>query len=54
VDAMVMPLMTADPDFDKGKELSWQLVDDPFTPDPDKSLEENGVQHKNTIALIGA
>lgn len=54
VEGVAMPLMTSDPDFDTAKELSWQLVDDPFTPDPDKSLEENGIQHKNTIALIGA
>lgn len=54
VGGMVMPFVTSDPDFDQTKEVSWQLVDDPFTPDPEKSLEENGVQHKYTIALIGA
>lgn len=46
----------SDPDFDRSAEpCPGQLVDDAFTPDPDKSLEENGIRHKqSTIALIGA
>ncbi|NLT29984.1 MAG: phenol hydroxylase [Propionibacterium sp.] len=54
VENMVMPYVTSDPDFDAGKEITWQLVDEDFTPDPEKSLAENGVQHKHTISLIGA
>lgn len=54
VGGMVMPFVTSDPDFDTSKPLTWKLVDDDFTPDPDKSLEENGVKHKNTVTLIGA
>lgn len=54
VAGMVMPYVTSDPDFDASKPLSWKLVDDDFTPEADKSLEENGVRHKNTVILIGA
>ena len=54
VDGMVMPYVTSDPDFDQSKDLSWTLIGEAFSPDPEKSLDENGVQHKNTIALIGA
>lgn len=54
VEGMVLPWVSSDPDFDKGKELSWKLVDAEFSPKPDASLEENGVKHKNTISLIGA
>jgi phenol hydroxylase P4 protein len=54
VEGMVLPWVSSDPDFDASKPLSWKLVDDEFTPDPAKSLAENGVQHKNTIALLGA
>lgn len=54
VDGMVMPYVTSDPDFDASKPLTWKLVDDEFTPNPDASLEENGIKHKNTVTLIGA
>lgn len=54
LEGMALPFLTSDPDFDKSKDLSWTLVGEAFTPDPDKSLEENGIQHKNAIAVIGA
>ena len=54
VDAMVLPYVTSDPDFDASKPLSWKLVDDDFAPDPEASLEANGVKHKNCVTLIGA
>lgn len=54
LDDMVVPWASSDPDFDASKPLSWKLVDDDFTPDAAKSLEENGVDHKNTISLMGA
>ncbi len=53
-EGMVKPWVSSDPDFDGSKELSWKLVDADFAPDPAKSLEENGIQHKNTLSLIGA
>ena len=53
-ESMVLPYVTADPDFDAAKDITFKLVDADFTPDPDKSLAENGVQHKHTISLMGA
>lgn len=54
VEGMVLPYVTSDPDFDASKTLSWKLVDDDFAPDPEASLEANGVKHKNCVTLIGA
>ena len=51
---MVMPFVTSDPDFDASKPLSWKLVDDDFVPDPEASLADNGIKHKNCVTLIGA
>lgn len=54
LNGMVLPWVTTDPDFDASKPLSWQLVGQDWTPDGAKSLEENGVKHKNCVTLIGA
>lgn len=42
---------TADPDFvpDSLDSVQWIIDDKPVTPDPAKSLEENGVGHKSLV-----
>ena len=54
VETQVMPYCQADPDFDREAPYTWQLVDDVFTPDPAKSLVDNGIRHKQTVALVEA
>jgi len=46
-----LPYVSANPHTKGGESYRWQLVDDPFTPEDDKSLEELGVKHKNTLGF---
>lgn len=52
VDTQVKPFIQADPWFDHSKEISYELVDQPFSPVGDASLTENGVAHKQTISVV--
>lgn len=48
VDGPLTALIGPDPDADKVdfRKVEWLLSNQPFTPDFDKSLAENGIKHK--------
>ena len=48
---MVLPLVAANPHTTGHETYTWTLVDAPFTPQDEKSLEELGVEHKNTLGF---
>jgi phenol hydroxylase P4 protein len=52
--ALVIPFMEEDPDFDPAHPFVWSLEGVPFTPDPTASLESLGVTHKCVIAMASA
>lgn len=51
IEGPVTALIQSDPDAGKIEwdKVQWFLSNEPFTPDFDKSLEENGVGHKYQI-----
>ena len=49
--AIVVPFMSGDPDFDANASYSWDIGGVPFTPDPAASLESLGVFHKCVIGM---
>lgn len=51
---MVVPYVSANPHTTGDETYTWHLVDDAFTPQDDKSLEELGVHHKNTLSFAKA
>ena len=54
---MVAPWAAGDPDFAESKgwaDFAWTLSGAPFTPDPDKSLAEQGVGHKDVLSMAGS
>ena len=49
-----LPYVSANPHTQDGDTYDWQLVDDPFTPEDDKTLAELGVDHKYTLGFAKA
>ncbi|WP_138378923.1 phenol hydroxylase subunit P4 [Luteithermobacter gelatinilyticus] len=51
VDEVLPGIYSQHPDFEKidWAAVSWQHNNDPFTPDPQKSLAENGITHKDVL-----
>lgn len=51
INAQLKPLMTPDPDFEKidWDAIVWLKDNRPWTPDFDKSIEENGLGHKDQM-----
>jgi phenol hydroxylase P4 protein len=43
------PWAAADPDYDPAAATDWRINDDPFEPDPDRSLEQLGIRHKQVV-----
>lgn len=52
VATQVRPLLAIDAYADPTREMSFELVGRPLTADPAASLVDNGVRHKNTIAVV--
>lgn len=52
--ALVVPFMSGDPDFDPNTEWKWDVQGEPMTPDPSASLESLGVFHKCVIGMSAA
>lgn len=48
---VVEPWAGADPDFVPGSERAFQLDLADFVPDPDRSLQEQGVGHKSLVSF---
>lgn len=53
-EGIFQPYVAANPHTTGEETYSWQLVDDPFTPEDDKTLAELGVNHKNTLGFVTA
>lgn len=51
VAGMVHPWASSDPDFDPSTIVSWELFDQPFQPDADRSLADLGVGHKGLLTF---
>lgn len=54
---MIIPWAQSDPDFDENRPLEafeWTLSGEPFTPDPNTSLADLGVGHKDVIGMKGS
>ncbi|WOQ16871.1 hypothetical protein [Raineyella sp. W15-4] len=49
-----LPYVSANPHTTGGESYAWSLVDNAFTPQDDRTLEELGVQHKNTLGFARA
>ncbi|QGF23487.1 phenol hydroxylase subunit P4 [Raineyella fluvialis] len=49
-----LPFVSANPHMTGEETYAWTLVDDAFTPQDDKTLDELGVQHKNTLGFARA
>ncbi|MCB0905736.1 MAG: hypothetical protein KDB63_01295 [Nocardioidaceae bacterium] len=49
--ALVVPFMEEDPDFDPGRVYSWAIEGREFEPDPSATLEAQGVFHKCVISM---
>lgn len=53
LDSVLRPAIDAHPDARKADLLAadWRLNDEPFTPDPDVSLKDNGIDHKSMLTM---
>ena len=53
VEDVLKPATAAHPDAAKADflEAEWLLNDEPFTPNADASLEENGIDHKSMLTM---
>lgn len=54
---MVAPWAAGDPDLAEGKDwtdFEWSLGGESFTPDPEKSLADLGVGHKDVLGMAGS
>ena len=53
VEKVIPQIFSAHPDFAKidWNTVTWRYQGKPFTPDPAKSIKDNGLKHKATIAF---
>ena len=49
--AIAVPFLEEDPDFDPAANRVWTLHGEPFVPRDDQTLEEIGVEHKDVIGM---